>query len=134
MIWADGSLDLITIVSAIYCNAFFLSWPEQTWQTCNLLVQMTIYGENSYLGQIFRDAGYNLWLWSTVNIHTSTWPPHILLKTLDSSALKLCQNTTRRRKIIPHTAAIHGFQTEMTTRRQNLRTAALNKTLVLNNT
>ncbi len=28
-------LDLITI-SAIYCNALFLSWAEQTWQTCFL--------------------------------------------------------------------------------------------------
>jgi len=25
-------LDLITIGSMIYCNAFFLSWSEQKWQ------------------------------------------------------------------------------------------------------
>ncbi len=31
----------------------------------------------------------------------------------------------RYKKIIPHTAAIPGFQTEMATKRQNLRTAAL---------
>ncbi len=41
----------------IYCNAFFLSWAKQTWQTCYLLVQMAIYGENSYLGHIFQDIG-----------------------------------------------------------------------------
>ncbi len=35
MIWANWSLDLITI-SAIYCNALFLRWAEQTWQTCFL--------------------------------------------------------------------------------------------------
>ncbi len=34
MIWANRSLDLITIGSMIYCNAFFLIWSEQTWQTC----------------------------------------------------------------------------------------------------
>ncbi len=33
MIWANRSLDLITIGSAIYDNTFFLSWSEQTWQT-----------------------------------------------------------------------------------------------------
>ncbi len=33
MIWANRSLDLITIGSAIYDNNFFLSWSEQTWQT-----------------------------------------------------------------------------------------------------
>ncbi len=55
--WANWSLDLITIGSAIYGNTFFLSWAEQTWQTCYLLVQMAIYGENSYLGHIFQDIG-----------------------------------------------------------------------------
>ncbi len=50
-------LDLITISSEIYGNTFFLSWSEQTWQTCYLLVQMTIYGDNSYLGHIFQDVG-----------------------------------------------------------------------------
>ncbi len=40
--WSNRSLDLITIGSAIYCYAFFLSWAEQTWQTCYLLVQMAI--------------------------------------------------------------------------------------------
>ncbi len=70
MIWANRSLDLITVDSTIYCNAFFLSWSEQMGQACYLLVQMTIYGENSYLGHIFQDVGDNLWFWSTVNIHT----------------------------------------------------------------
>ncbi len=57
VIWANWSLELITIGSAIYCNAFFLSWAEQMWQICYLLVQMTIYGENSDLGHIFQDIG-----------------------------------------------------------------------------
>ncbi len=49
-----------------------------------LLVQMTI--ENSYLGNIFQDVGKNLWLWSTVNIHTGAVTyNNIHLKTLDSS-------------------------------------------------
>ncbi len=52
--WANWSLDLITIGSVIYGYAFFLSWSEQTWQTSNLLVQITIYGEYSYLGHIFQ--------------------------------------------------------------------------------
>ncbi len=30
------------------------------WQTCYLLVQMAIHGENSYLGNIFQDVGENL--------------------------------------------------------------------------
>ncbi len=50
-------LDVITIGSAIYCNVFSLSWSEQTWQTCYLLVLMTISGEKSYLGHIFQDIG-----------------------------------------------------------------------------
>ncbi len=50
------TLDWITIGGTIYCNAFFLSWSEQTWQICYLLVQMAIYGENSYLGHIFQDV------------------------------------------------------------------------------
>ncbi len=29
-------LDLITVGCTIYCNAFFLSWSEQMWQTCYL--------------------------------------------------------------------------------------------------
>ncbi len=53
---AIRSLDLITIGSAIYCNAFFLSWAEQMWQTYEL-VQMTIYGEHFDLGHIFQDVG-----------------------------------------------------------------------------
>ncbi len=46
-------------------------------------------------------------------------------KTLDSSALKPCRSTTHARKIILHRAAFPGFQTEMATKRPNLRTAAL---------
>ncbi len=55
---------------------------------------------------------------------------HIKLKiyknysVLDSSALEPCQSTDHASKII---AAIPGFQTEMETKRQNLRTAALKK-------
>ncbi len=97
MIWANRSLDLITIGSAIYCNAFFLSWSEQTWQTCYLLVQMTIYGENSYLGHIFQDVGLNLWFLSTVSAPVR-WLTHILRKTLDSSALEPCRSTTPRKE------------------------------------
>ncbi len=55
VMWAIRSLDLITIVSAIFCNAFFLSWSEQVWQICYLLVQVKIYVEHSYLGHIFQD-------------------------------------------------------------------------------
>ncbi len=29
--WANRSLDLVTIGNEIYGNAFFLSWTEQTW-------------------------------------------------------------------------------------------------------
>ncbi len=36
-----------------------------------LLVQMTIYSDNSYLGHKFQDVGYNLWLRISVNIHTA---------------------------------------------------------------
>ncbi len=32
----NNTLDLITIGSVIYGNAFFLSWAEQMWQTCYL--------------------------------------------------------------------------------------------------
>ncbi len=32
----NRSLDLITVGNVIYCNVFFLSWSEQTWQTCYL--------------------------------------------------------------------------------------------------
>ncbi|XP_058619183.1 regulation of nuclear pre-mRNA domain-containing protein 1B isoform X2 [Onychostoma macrolepis] len=50
-------------------------------------------------------------------------------KPADSSALEPCRNTGSQphaRKIIPHRAAIPGFLREMATKRQNLRTAALN--------
>ncbi len=57
------------------------------------------------------------------------WQLLIHLKTLDSSTLQPWRSTTHTSKIIPHTAAIPGFQTEMATKRQNLRTAALNKKL-----
>ncbi len=53
------------------------------------------------------------------------WQLHIHLKTLDSSALEPCRNTTHTRMIILQITAIPGFQTEMATKRQNLRTAAL---------
>jgi len=36
MMQAKWLLDLITIGSAIYCNAFFLSYSEQRWLTCFL--------------------------------------------------------------------------------------------------
>ncbi len=45
-------------------------------------------------------------------------------KTLDSSMLEPCQSTENANKIIPLVTAIPGFQTEMATKRQNLRTAA----------
>ncbi len=51
------------------------------------------------------------------------WLPHIHLKTLDSSALEPCQ--LHARKIIPLTAAVPAFQTEMATKRQNLQAIAL---------
>ncbi len=38
------------------------------------------------------------------------WQLHISLKTLDSAALKPCQSTAHVIKIIPHLAAIPGFQ------------------------
>ncbi len=55
MIWANRSLDLITIGSAIYGNAF--SSVGRTNVADLLLVQMAIYSENSYLDHIFQDAG-----------------------------------------------------------------------------
>ncbi len=55
------------------------------------------------------------------------WQKHIYLKTSDSSAPEPCRSTTHTIKIILQAAAIPGFQTEMATERQNLRTAALNE-------
>ncbi len=123
MIWANRSLDLITVGSAINCNASFLSWSEQTWQTCYLLVQMVIYGENSYFGSYIprRRLESVILKYSKHPHRCGYWLPHIHLKTLDSSAL----NTGHASKIIPQVTAIPGFQTEMATKRQNLRTAAL---------
>ncbi len=57
----------------------------------------------------------------------SDWQKHIYLKTSDSSAPEPCRSTTHTIKIILQAAAIPGFQTEMATERQNLRTAALNE-------
>ncbi len=45
------------LVARFIVMLFFLSWSEQTWQTCYLIVQMAIYNENSYLGQISQDVG-----------------------------------------------------------------------------
>ncbi len=50
----------------------------------------------------------------------------LLLKTLDSSALEPSRRTTHTMKIITQITAIPCFQTEMATKRQNLRTSALN--------
>ncbi len=55
------------------------------------------------------------------------WQKHIYLKTSDSSAPEPCRSTTHTIKIILQAAAIPGFQTEMATERQNLRTASLNE-------
>ncbi len=102
----------LTDGSAIYGNAFFLSWAEQVWQTCYLLVQMAIYGENSYLGHIFQDVGKNLWFLSTVSTPLRWLTAiHIHLQTLDSSSLEPCQLTTHTSEIIPQVTAIPGFQT-----------------------
>ncbi len=43
----------------------------------------------------------------------------------------MCRSTSHTRKIIPQAAAIPGFQTEMATKRQNLRTAALNSRSII---
>ncbi len=48
------------------------------------------------------------------------WQQHIHLKTLDSSSLEPCRSTSQARKTIPQAAAIPRFQTEMSTKRQNL--------------
>ncbi len=86
----------------IYGNAFFLSWSEQTWQTCYLLVQMAIYGESSYLGHLFQDRlEYVIAKYSKHPHRCSDWQQHIHLKTLDSSALESYQSTDQASKIIP---------------------------------
>ncbi len=65
-------------------------------------------------------VGENLWLWSTVNIHTCAWP-HIHLKALDWSAPE--HNPCNE----DHSAnsCTSGVQTEMATKRRNSRPAAL---------
>ncbi len=86
VIWANRyeliqwTLDLITIVSVIYGNDFFLSWSELV-----PLVQMAIYGENSYLGHIFKLESVIV-TYSKHPHRWGDWQPHIHLKTLDSSA------------------------------------------------
>ncbi len=57
-------------------------------KTCYLLVQMAIYGENSYFGHISK-AKY-----SKHPHRCGDWLLHIHLKALDTSALKLCRSTT----------------------------------------
>ncbi len=127
MKWANRLLNLITIGSAIYCIAFFLSWAEQTWQTCYFLVLMTISGENDFFGScIPRHRLKSVIAKYSKHPHRcGDWQQHIHLKTLDSSALEPCQSTAYAGKIIPQETAIPGFQTKIATKRQNLRTAAL---------
>ncbi len=77
---------------------------------------MAIYGENSDLGHIFQDRLESVIAKYSEYLHQcGDWQQHIHLKTLDSSALEPCQSTAHASKIIPHTAAIPGFQTEMAT-------------------
>jgi len=134
VIWANWSLDsighryhVIIVGSAIYGNTFSLSWSEQTWQTCYLLVQMTIYSDNSYLSYIPRRRQESVIAkYSKYPHRCSDWLLHILFRTLDSSALQPCQSTTHASRRIPYTAAMAGFQAELATKRQNLQTATLN--------
>ncbi len=83
---------------------------------------MAIYGENSYLGHIFQDVGQSV-IPKYSNIHIHCW----LTATHTPQNIRFVRaGAVPEHKIIPHIAAIPGFQTEMATKRQNLRTAALN--------
>ncbi len=120
-IWANRSLDLITIGSVIYCNAFFLSCQNKrgrlvTYSDGNIRWKF-LFG--SFIPR--RRLESVILKYSKHPHRCGDWQPHIHLKTLDSSAL----NTGHASKIIPQVTAIPGFQTEMATKRQNLRTAAL---------
>ncbi len=79
----------------IYCNAFFLGRSEQTWQTCYLLVRMTISGENSYLGHIFQDLSpvhtkkdnyTDNYKDKDISVHTSGWYTVFILSAHASAA------------------------------------------------
>ncbi len=87
------------------------------WQTCYLLRWQ--YTKRNLIW-IKYCIGENLWLWSTVNIHTCAWP-HIHLKALDWSAPE--HNPCSE----DHSAnsCTSGVQTEMATKRRNSRPAAL---------
>ncbi len=124
MIWANRSLDLITIGSAIYCNAFFSQLVRTNVADLLLTYCYWKFLFGSFIPRCRLESEI-----AKYSIHTGAWLTdwHTLLKTLDSSALEPCQLTTHASKIIPQKAAIPGFQTEMATKRQNLWTAALRK-------
>ncbi len=81
-----------------------------------LLVQMTISGQNSHLGHIPRRR-----LESVMPKYSIK---HILLKTLDSSSGAVPVHNPCKDDHLPNNCNCR-FQTEMSTKRQNLRTAAL---------
>ncbi len=130
MIWANWSLDWITVGRTIYVNALFLSWSEQTWQTCYLLVQMTIYGGNSDLGHIFQDVGSILWLlsvWSTLVWWLTTTHSPQNIRFIRAEAVT--EYSPRNKDNSAHGCNTR-FSIEMATKRKNVRTGALNSVLI----
>ncbi len=65
-----------------------------------------------FFGSFFQDL---ITKYSKYPHRCGEWHQHIHLKTLDSSALEPCSSTAHVIKIIPHPAAISGFQTKMVT-------------------
>ncbi len=109
MIWANRSLDLITIGSMIYCNALF----PQLFRTNMADLLLTCSDDNIRWKVLFGSYIPRPRLESVIPVQYPHWCGdwlHSHLKTLDSSALEPCSSTSHAIKIIPQVTAIEVFK------------------------